>query len=83
LAPVRRFAITLLILGVVLLILGILNRGRFMREVRRERIEMVAKGELHGALSFPVSIPLVAACALLVLGVITTLSLILRAEPFH
>jgi putative membrane protein len=78
----RRFALTLIALGVTLLALGILNHYRYMRSLRDQRIEFINAGLLSDRHDFPVSLTLITAFLLLLLGLLTAFSIIVRGWPF-
>lgn len=80
-APVR-FALTMIILGTLLLALGILNDYRYMRRLRRQRADMLADGLLPPKDEFPRSLTLVTAFLLLLIGLVTALNIMLRSGPF-
>ncbi|MFZ4688494.1 MAG: DUF202 domain-containing protein [Polymorphobacter sp.] len=80
-APTR-FALTLISLGVLLLVLGIINHYQYMRSVRAQRQDFIAEGLLPAKEAFPVSLALVTAFLLALVGLLTALSIILRAGPF-
>ena len=79
---VRNFGIAVIWLGIGLLTMGMLFHVRFMRELRHERRVMKAEGLLHTESGFPVSLTLVTALALFVLGLAVVLSIVFRAGPF-
>ncbi len=79
----RNFGLALLLLGVGLLVLGIVYHIRFMRELRNERHQMIEQRLVHGELSYPVSLTLIAATLLLLLGLVAIFGMVTRAGPFH
>src|SRR6185312_12314178 len=66
----RTFGMTLVWLGIGFLVLGILYHVQFMYGLRRTRAAMTHDTLIHGDSGFPVSITLVAAVALLLVGVL-------------
>lgn len=80
-APTR-FALTLIFLGVLLLTLGILNHYQYMRSLRTQRQDFITEGLLPTKEMFPVSLALITAFLLALVGLLTGLSIILRAGPF-
>jgi inner membrane protein YidH len=78
----RRFGITLIALGIVLIVLGIAYHVQFMLGLRRMRHEMTAEGLIHGESAFPPSFVLIVAILLLALGVVAIVSMIVRSGPF-
>jgi putative membrane protein len=78
----RTFGTTLVALGIVLLVLGIVYHVQFMLGLREQRKHMVAEGLIHGESKFPPSMTLVTAVILLVIGVVAITSMIFRVGPF-
>jgi putative membrane protein len=79
----RKFGMALVMLGVVLLSLGIWKHVAFMLELRAERKTFVDQGLIPGDDKFPVSITLIAATLLLMIGLIAIAGMAMRAGPFH
>lgn len=79
----RNFGAALVLLGVGLLVVGILYHVRFMIEIRTERKRMVAAGLVPGDDHMPVSLILVVATLLLILGLVAIVSIVARAGPLH
>jgi putative membrane protein len=79
----RNFGMALVALGVVMLSLGIWKHVAFMLELRAERKIFVNQGLILGDDKFPVSITLITATALLILGLVAIISMAMRAGPFH
>ena len=77
-----RFGLALVTLGVLLLSGGIATHFRYMRELREQRTEMIAMGMLAGEDRFPVSLALVGAFLLLLVGLLAALRIIARTGPF-
>lgn len=65
----QAFGIALVLLGILMLALGILYHVQFMRFLRKERTEMTADGLIAGASPYPVSLTLLTAFVLLLIGV--------------
>jgi len=78
----RNFGLALVSLGVLMLVLGILYHIRFMSELRVERHHMIEQRLVHGELSYPVSMTLIIAVLLLLLGLVAILSILTRMGPF-
>ena len=76
------FGRTLVLLGTVMLGLGIVYHLQFMVELRRQRAEMKSAGLIHGEGRFPVSLTLITAVALLVIGLFALASTVFKAGPF-
>jgi putative membrane protein len=77
----RTFGQALVLLGTLMLGLGIAYHLRFMVELRRQRAEMSEAGVLHGEGRFPVSLTLITAVTLLVIGLFALASTVFRAGP--
>lgn len=78
----RNFGITLVALGIGMLVLGIVYHVQFMLGLRHVRHEMTEDGLVHGESRFPVSLTLVTAVVLLIVGVAAIVSMIFDAGPF-
>jgi putative membrane protein len=70
------FGTTLVLLGVLLLVFGIIYQIRFMLDLRAERKAMAADGLVHAESKFPPSMTLVTAFFLLFIGVAATVSML-------
>jgi uncharacterized membrane protein YidH (DUF202 family) len=81
LGPARYFGLSLLVLGVILLVGGILYHLAFMRELRMERGSMHNTGLIHAESAFPVSLTLLTALLLLVTGLFALVSIMFRIGP--
>jgi putative membrane protein len=81
-APARNFGMALVFLGVAMLVLGIVYHVRFMLELRREREAMKATGLVHGESQFPLSLTLITAAILLLIGIASIASMIFDIGPF-
>jgi putative membrane protein len=79
----RNFGLALITLGVVMLVLGIWYHIRFMLELRAERRQMIQQKLVHGELAYPVSLTLIIALLLLLLGLVAIVSIVTRAGPFN
>lgn len=78
----RNFGVTLVGLGIVMLIGGIIYHLQFMAHLRAQRDEMIADGLVHGQSQFPVSLTLLTAVILLMIGCIAIVSMVFRVGPF-
>src|SRR5512135_1276153 len=76
------FGRALVLLGTVMLGLGIVYHLRFMVELRRQRTEMKSAGLIHGEGRFPISLTLITAVALLVIGLFALASTVFNVGPF-
>jgi putative membrane protein len=81
-AAPRNFGVSLVLLGIVMLIIGIVYHIQFMIGLRRERNDMRAAGLIHGDSGYPVSFTLVTAVILLVIGLIAIFSMVFNVGPF-
>jgi putative membrane protein len=82
-AAPRNFGLALVILGVVMLSLGIWKHIIFMLELRAERKMFANQGLIPGDDTFPISITLITATMLLMLGLLAIVGMAMRAGPFH
>ena len=78
----RNFGLALVLLGVTMLVLGIVYHGQFMLELRRERKQMKEDGLIHGESRFPVSMTLIVAVLLLLVGLLAIVSMVFSVGPF-
>ncbi|QGM99541.1 DUF202 domain-containing protein [Methylocystis parvus] len=78
----RNFGIALVGLGIVMLIGGIIYHIQFMLHLRHQRDAMIADGLVHGESQFPVSLTLLTAIILLLIGVTAIVSMIFNIGPF-
>src|SRR5262245_17941577 len=82
LAP-RNFGAALVMLGVGMLVLGIWKHVAFMFELRAERKIFADQGLIPGDDRFPLSVTLITATLLLLIGLIAIVGMVMRAGPFH
>jgi len=82
-AAAGNFGIALVALGVFMLVLGIVYHIRFMSELRRERREMIGEHLLKGEMSYPVSLTMIVAALLLLIGMIAIVGMLIKIGPFH
>ncbi|HEU4503367.1 MAG TPA: DUF202 domain-containing protein [Nitrospira sp.] len=78
----RNFGMALVLLGITMLVLGIVYHGQFMLALRRERQQMRAEGLIHGESRFPVSMTLIVAVLLLLMGLLAIVSMVFSVGPF-
>ena len=81
-APARHFGTALLVLGCVMLVAGIGYHIAFMVGLRKERVAMRDDGLIHAQTHFPVSLTLMTAFLLLLIGVLAMASVIFELGPF-
>jgi putative membrane protein len=81
--PARRFGESLLWLGVAMVIFGIGYHVSFMKGLRAERQQLKDAGLIHGESDFPVSLTLLTAILLLVIGLLAIASIAFDIGPFR
>ncbi|MDH5833567.1 YidH family protein [Luteimonas kalidii] len=72
----RNFGTALVAMGLVLLTMGIVYHLRMMLELRRQRVGMHEQGLVHAESGFPVSMALITAAMLWVLGMLAIVSMV-------
>jgi uncharacterized membrane protein YidH (DUF202 family) len=77
----RHFGTALVGLGVLLLIGGIAYHLAFMRGLRDQRAAMHASGLLHAESGFPISLTVISALLLLLMGLVVIFSIMLKIGP--
>jgi len=78
----RNFGLALVFLGVGMLVLGIIYHLQFMYGLRIQREEMTEEGVIHGQSAFPVSMTLIIAVLLLLVGLLAIASMVFNVGPF-
>jgi putative membrane protein len=81
-AAPHNFGVALVLLGIAMLVIGIIYHVQFMVGLREERKSMTAAGLVHGESRFPVSLTLITAVVLLVIGVAAIVSMVFQVGPF-
>ena len=81
-AAPRHFGLALVALGVLMLLLGIVYHVQFMLGLRRVRQSMRDEGIIYGETVFPVSLTLITAFLLLIVGVAAMISMEFQVGPF-
>jgi len=66
-----------------MLFLGIWKHVAFMSELRAERKIFADQGLIPGDDRFPLSVTLITAILLLLIGLIAIVGMLMRAGPFH
>jgi putative membrane protein len=66
-----------------MLIMGIIYQVRFMQGLRQERSRMVSDKLVHGESAYPVSLTLIAAVLLLLIGLVAIFSIVTKVGPFQ
>jgi putative membrane protein len=82
-AAPRNFGLALVGLGIVMLVLGIIYHIQFMIGLRHLRDSMRTEGLVHGESGFPVSLTLITALILLIIGVGAIVSMSFHVGPFE
>jgi uncharacterized membrane protein YidH (DUF202 family) len=78
----RNFGVTLVLLGILMLIVGIVYHLQFMIGLRLTREEMIDEGLIHGQSRYPVSFTLITAVILLIIGLFAIFSMVFNIGPF-
>ncbi|HKP29191.1 MAG TPA: DUF202 domain-containing protein [Gemmatimonadales bacterium] len=78
----RNFGTTLVWVGILMLIGGIIYHILFMTGLRKERQAMKDAGLVHAESLFPPSMTLITAIVLLVIGLTAAMSIAFRVGPF-
>jgi putative membrane protein len=78
----RRFGLSLIALGLVMLLVGIGYDMAFMSGLRSLRASMAAEGLIHAESQFPRSYTLIVAFLLLAIGILAVMSLAFHVGPF-
>lgn len=78
----RNFGIALVALGIAMLVLGMIYHVQFMKGLRAERKAMIGDGLVHGESAYPISMTLLTAAALLLLGLMAIVSMVFGVAPF-
>ncbi len=78
----RNFGVALVGLGILMLVGGIVYHLQFMMHLRAQRDEMIAAGLVHGQSQFPVSLTLITALILLLIGIAAIVSMVFSVGPF-
>jgi putative membrane protein len=77
----RRFGTALVVLGVALLAGGIFYHVSYMADLRRTRATMRDEGLVHAETTFPISLSLITAVLLFLLGLFAIMSMSFSAGP--
>jgi putative membrane protein len=78
----QNFGTSLVALGVLMLALGIVYHVQFMIGLRSERQTMISEGLIHGQSHYPISLTLITALLLLLIGLLAIVSMVFNAQPF-
>ena len=77
----RNFGFSLLLLGVVMLVIGIGYHVHFMLGLRHRRREMTTAGLIHAQSEYPISLTLVVAVLLLLIGLLAVVGVVFNVGP--
>jgi putative membrane protein len=78
----RNFSVALVAIGIVMLALGIVYHIQYMVALRNERRDMVNQKLIHGESPYPVSLTLLVATMVLMLGLLAIASMVFNVGPF-
>jgi putative membrane protein len=78
----RHFGIALVLLGIAMLLVGIGYHVSFMLGLRKAREQLKADGLVHAESHFPVSLTLMVAVLLLLIGLFAIASMVFGVGPF-
>ena len=78
----RNFGVALVSLGIPMLVVGIIYHVQFMLGLRDVRRQMTAEGLIHGESLFPLSLTLITAVILLLIGIAAIVSMLFDIGPF-
>lgn len=78
----RNFGVSLVTLGILMLLIGMVRHVKFMSELNATRIAMAKEGLIFAESTFPVSSTFWIAVALLLLGVAAIISMVFRIALF-
>ncbi|WP_312161108.1 DUF202 domain-containing protein [Phenylobacterium sp.] len=81
-AAPRNFGVTLVMLGILMLLIGMIRHVRFMRELSQTRAAMAKEGLVFAESRFPVSSTFWIAVALLLLGFAAIAAMVFRVAIF-
>ena len=79
----RGFGFSLVLVGVLMLVLGIFYHVRFMVQLRVQRDEMRRAGLIHAQSGFPLSLTLIVAVSLLLIGLLAVVGMVFNAGPLR
>lgn len=81
-ASPRNFGLTLVLLGIAILLGGIWRHVQFAQQLRHLRKAMIAEELIHGESTYPVSVSLVVAVALMLVGIAAAANIVLGVHLF-
>jgi len=77
----NNFGFSLVALGVLMLVIGIWYHVRFMLGLRNRRREMTSAGLIHAQSEYPVSLTLIVAVLLLLIGLLAVIGMVFDVGP--
>src|SRR5215468_8754467 len=77
----RNFGFSLVLLGVLMLTIGIWYHVRFMLGLRYRRTEMTSAGLIHSQSEYPISLVLIVALLLFLIGVLAVVGMVFNVGP--
>lgn len=81
-APAQNFGTALVALGIGMLLVGILYHVQYMLSLRKELADLKEVELIHNGTNFPISLTLVIASLLLLIGIGAIASMIFHIGPF-
>lgn len=78
----RNFGLSLILLGMLILAGGIWRHLQFARELRHRRADLTHSGLIHGESSYPISVSLLVALGLLIVGCMAALNILFGLTLF-
>jgi putative membrane protein len=79
----RSFGFSLVLLGVLMLVLGVFYHVRFMLQLRVQREEMRSAGLIHAQSGFPISLTLIVAVSLFLIGLLAVVGMVFDVGPLR
>lgn len=78
----RNFGLALILLGILLLVGGIWRQVQFAQELRHNRSNLIEQSLVHGESKYPVSLTLLTAIVLLLIGIAAVLNIVFDFRIF-
>jgi putative membrane protein len=79
----RRFGISLIILGAIMLAFGIWYHADFMLGLRKQRHQMTEAGLIHGESRYPISVTFIVATLLFLIALLAIASMVFHIGPYE
>ena len=77
----RNFGFSLVLLGVLMLTIGIYYHVQFMLGLRHRRHEMTSLGLIHAQSDYPISLTLIVAVLLFLIGLLAVVGMVFNVGP--